>query len=106
VLDNGAGRHGELSTSTHWYHIIDENISAEQFTCKGAISTDNRNIMNNDGVIELGTLSTYTAFSDDKKNHVTDNSTHRVDNEFRLDVPGNLKTYVDRSSKTDYQDKS
>lgn len=92
VLDNNGEAHGVLSTSTHWYDIINVNLSAEQITKKGVISTDNRNVMDNNGVIDIGTISSYQVFVTDKKNASTDNSKEKVCNTIKMKVPGVLDT--------------
>lgn len=58
VLDNDGKAHGKLSTSTHWYDIIDEEDKKKLSARKGTISTDNWHIMDNNGSIRYGTLST------------------------------------------------
>ena len=94
VLDNNGDVHGELSTSTHWYNIIDIQLSDQQLTSNGIISIDNRNIMNNDGLIDIGTISTYEIFTNDKKNSSTLNEKISVDNEIKLNVPGHYRDNI------------
>lgn len=106
VLDNDAGVHGELSTSTHWYDLININLSDEQLTCKGTISTDNRNIMNNTGLIDIGTISSYSAFTTDDKNKFTDNSKYKIDNQIKLEVPGYYIQKVKNYKNIDYKSNS
>jgi len=60
VFDNDAQVHGELSVSTHWYDIVNTNLSDEQYSAKGQISTDSYFKMNNDGLSKFETLSTYS----------------------------------------------
>ena len=107
VLDNNGKTHGYLSTSTHWYDIIDKEDKKKKSEENGIISTDNWHIMNNDGVIKFGTLSTKCiAYKDTKGKTDTDLS---VNNAYKLCVPGVMdhKVFYDGTiAKTNNQKKS
>lgn len=97
VLDNNGGTHGKLSTSTHWFNIIkaDDNSVAKT---TGTISVDNWNIMSNNGIIDIGTLSIQNLHVVNTEEQSNSMSTVDIKNRMKMNVPGvferTLKTEI------------
>ena len=98
VFDNDGGVHGELSVSTHWYDIISAFLSDEMYTAKGQISTDSFIKLNNDGLFNFDTLSTFSLNEISGKEGVTVTSQSTTHNKQKYTVDNSFENLLEQQS--------